>query len=71
MDAPQLTISSVDKAVLKRAAAAHVADYEDAVQYFSALRSHAYVIVTRDEHGFFDFDLPVLSPSVFVALSTQ
>lgn len=42
-------------------------DYEDAVQYLSACSHDVDVIITRDMHGFKDFDILVMTPSEFVS----
>lgn len=61
------TISNVDAAVLENAADLSPYDYEDAVQYLSALRYHPDVIITRDKKGFRDFDILVMTPAEFIA----
>ncbi len=61
------TISNVDAAVLENAANLSPYDYEDAVQYLSALRYHPDVIITRDKKGFCDFDILVMTPAEFIA----
>ncbi len=60
------TISNVDAAVLENAAVIAPYDYEDAVQYLSALPHHPDVIITRDKKGFKDFDILVMTPAEFV-----
>lgn len=41
-------------------------DYEDAVQYLSALTHHPDLVITRDKKGFNDFDILVMTPAEFV-----
>ena len=41
-------------------------DYEDAVQYLSALPYHPDLVITRDKKGFKDFDILVMTPAEFV-----
>ena len=60
------TISNVDASVLEQAASIEPYDYEDAVQYLSALPSRPDVIITRDKRGFKDFDLMVMTPKEFI-----
>ena len=43
-------------------------DFEDALQYFSALAVDADVIVTRNEDDFEHSEIPVYNPSQFLAL---
>lgn len=42
-------------------------DFEDAIQYYTALRSHADVIITRNEKDYFLSEIPVLSPGNYLA----
>ena len=60
------TVSSVDAAILEKAADLNPYDYEDAVQYLSALPYHPDIIITRDQKGFRNFDIPVMTPAEFV-----
>lgn len=62
-----LKISPIDKDVVLNALSLAPSDFEDAVQYVSALVFKPDVIVTRDKKGFMDFDIPVLTPIEFVA----
>ena len=41
-------------------------DYEDAVQFLSALPYHPDVIITRDKKGFIDFGILVMTPAEFI-----
>lgn len=61
------TISSVDANVLEKAADMKPYDYEDAVQYLSALPYQPDLIITRDAKGFRDFDILVMTPAEFVS----
>lgn len=61
------TVANVDSMVLQDAAAISPNDYEDAVQYFSALKYNPDLIITRDKKGFQDFNIPVMTPADFVS----
>ena len=61
-----LNIMPIDQSHLLEAARLHPYDYEDAVQYLSALPSHPDVIITRDKKGFKNFDILVMTPDEFV-----
>ena len=65
------TISNVDASVLEQAAGFEPYDYEDAVQYLSALPYHPDVVITRDKRGFNDFDIHVMTPAEFVNKAKQ
>ena len=41
-------------------------DYEDAVQYLSALPYHPDMVITRDKKGFNDLDILVMTPAEFI-----
>ena len=60
-------ISPVDAALIEKAIQSSLGDFEDAVQYESALRSKATAIVTRDVRHFRRSAIPVLTPEAFVA----
>ena len=42
-------------------------DFEDAIQYYSALEAQASCIVTRDVNDFITGQIPILSPGEFLA----
>lgn len=52
------TIFPIDKATIRLAAALRPADFEDAVQHYSALQQDATYVITRDKSGFKDFSIP-------------
>lgn len=60
------TISNVDASVLEQAVTLEPYDYEDAVQYVSALPYHPDMVITRDKKGFNDLDILVMTPTEFV-----
>ena len=60
-------VCSINKESIQRAANSRPSDFEDAVQYFSALQANADLIITRDAKGFINFDLPVMTPEEFLA----
>ena len=55
-------------AVLERAVAMKWKDFEDAVQYFTAAYSDADYIITRNVKHFPQDNIPVLTPTAFLAL---
>ena len=62
-----LRISPIDKSVILNAISLDSSDFEDAVQYVSAMSYKPDVIITRDKKGFLNFDIPLFSPAEFVA----
>lgn len=57
----------IGTAILNKAIDCNPYDFEDAVQYFSALAYKPDIIITRDKRGFQDFGLPVMMPAEFIA----
>lgn len=55
-----------DEQVLHQAIDAGFKDFEDAIQYFSALRAGADCLVSRNPRHFRDADIPVLTPAEFL-----
>lgn len=60
-------IIPVDAQVIQQAIESPMGDFEDAVQYHSAVRSRADCIVTRDVRHFRGAELPVIVPGAFLA----
>ena len=54
--------------ILDRAIDSSIADFEDAVQYFTAAYSDADYIITRNVKHFPQDNIPVLTPTAFFAL---
>jgi len=65
-------IVPLDGQLINQAIDSSVRDFEDAIQYVSALSSKADCIVTRDLAHFKGVEIPVLAPDAFLAsLDTQ
>jgi predicted nucleic acid-binding protein len=60
-------IVPLDEQTIHQALDSPLGDFEDAIQYVSALRSGADCIVTRDLGHFRSVELPVLAPDAFLA----
>jgi predicted nucleic acid-binding protein len=56
-----------DEQVINQAIDSGIPDFEDAVQYFSAVRAKADCIVSRNPSHFPRADPPVLTPTEFLA----
>ncbi len=59
-------ITNVDKGIIKKCLASKHKDFEDNVQYESALLHQVDVIVTRNVKDFRDFAVNVQTPTVFL-----
>ncbi|MBQ9641933.1 MAG: PIN domain-containing protein [Bacteroidaceae bacterium] len=66
-----LDVTPIDKRLIQVAAQLKPYDYEDAVQYLSALPYNPDVIITRDKKGFRDFDVLVMTPAEFVGKAKE
>lgn len=55
------SISLMDDEVIEKAINSDFKDFEDAMQYFSALASHCDLIVTRNEKDFKNAMIPVMN----------
>jgi hypothetical protein len=67
---PWLTVTDVSAAVIKQGLSSGFADFEDALQYYSA-RSNPLIeaIVTRNAKDFALADIPVIEPALAVVLA--
>lgn len=63
----KLKMASVDQAVVNLAIKnPQVTDFEDGLEYFSAINSSCEVIVTEHQNGFFFSDIPVFNCKQFL-----
>jgi len=58
---------ALDEQLLNQAADSGLRDFEDAVQFFSALRADAACLVTRNPNHFPTGHLPIQTPAEFLA----
>jgi predicted nucleic acid-binding protein len=61
-----VTVLPTDVMVVDQAIASRFADFEDAVQYYTALGSDMDVLVTRNTSDFKQAELPVITPDAFL-----
>lgn len=54
--------SIMDDQIVDKALESPMRDFEDALQYYSAIRSHCDVIITRDGKDFKNSEIPVMTP---------
>ena len=60
------TVSPIDEDTILEGIRMKAKDFEDSVQYQSALKCNAEVIITRDVAGFRDFPILSQSPDDFL-----
>lgn len=61
-------VVSLDCSILEQSLDAEIADFEDAIQYFSALRTRADYLVTRNPAHFLKDEIGVVSAQEFLAI---
>jgi len=59
-------VANVDDAVIGKALQSDFTDFEDAVQYHSAVGADCQIIITRDSQHFKKSALPVMTPDEFL-----
>lgn len=59
-------VTTADEKVVDEALASSFVDYEDGLQYYSALSKNVEVIVTRNVKDFSSSKLPVMTPDEFL-----
>lgn len=65
-----LTVVECDDRILQQAIDADFTDFEDAIQYYSAVRAETVCMISRNPRHFPKGSLPVLSPGDFFAAHT-
>lgn len=60
-------VSNIDEIVIDKSLISNFNDFEDAVQYFSALHHKSEVILTRNKKDFKNSEIPIMTPSEFLA----
>ena len=61
-------LANLDEEVILTGIRMKAKDFENSVQYLSALRCGAEVIITRDAEGFKEFPIPSQTPDEFLKL---
>lgn len=61
-----IAVSPVDDDVVRMAVLSGRKDFEDSIQYYSALKSESDLIVTRDKSGFSGLSIEALTADEFL-----
>ena len=61
------TICPIDEEVIEKGLNSSFKDFEDALQYFSALKMNCNFIITRNSKDFKDAEIPVMTAEEFLA----
>ena len=59
-------ISKVDEEIIEKGLNSNFKDFEDSLQYFSAIASESEIIITRNGKDFQESSLPVMTASEFL-----
>jgi len=59
-------VSNIDEIVIDKSLISNFNDFEDAVQYFSAVHHQSEVILTRNKKDFKNSEIPVMTPTEFL-----
>lgn len=59
-------ICELDEVIIEKGQNSDFSDFEDSLQYFSALRTECDIIVTRNGKDFKKSEIPVMSPDEFL-----
>ncbi|MCF7956082.1 MAG: PIN domain-containing protein [Phycisphaerae bacterium] len=65
------TTVPLDEKIINMSIDSDFDDFEDAIQYFSAVRCDSDCIITRNKKDFSRSDVPVLSPGEFLSICEQ
>ncbi len=64
-------VASLDEEIIEKALNSNFSDFEDAVQYFSALKSNCKIIITRNAKDFKESSLPIMTAEEFLIMRTK
>lgn len=62
-----LNITAIDESISRKASKSEIEDFEDALQYYSALDSRCECIITENTKDFYKCDLEVMDCEGFLA----
>lgn len=60
-------ITLVDSLIIRKSISSKFEDFEDAMQYYSAIHENADFIITRNKPDFIESTIPVYEPEEFIA----
>lgn len=64
-------VASLDEEIIEKALNSNFSDFEDAVQYFSALKSNCKIIITRNAKDFKESSLPIMTAEEFLVMRVK
>jgi predicted nucleic acid-binding protein len=60
-------ICSLDELIIQKGLNSNFSDFEDSLQYFSALAADCRILITRNGKDFKDAQLPIMTPDEYLA----
>ncbi|MEW6439758.1 MAG: PIN domain-containing protein [bacterium] len=63
-------VAAVDEKVIDLSLASDFKDFEDAVQYYSAVNAKADCLITRDKNDYVIDAIPIMTPEEFLAAAS-
>jgi predicted nucleic acid-binding protein len=64
-------VATVDQSAISMALATNFSDFEDAIQYSTAVINHLDTIVTRNSQDFANAVLPIMTPDLLIQVITS
>jgi predicted nucleic acid-binding protein len=61
-----IEVLAVDDKIIDLSLTSDLKDFEDAIQYYTAIENDMNIIITRNKKDFKDVDLPVLTAKEFL-----
>ena len=61
-------VSEVDETIIEKGLTSAFADFEDALQYYCAVKSECNVLITRNQKDFKESTIPVMAPGEFLLM---
>jgi predicted nucleic acid-binding protein len=59
-------VCALDELIIDKGLNSNFADFEDSLQYFSALKSDCYILITRNGKDFKEAQIPVMSAEEYL-----
>jgi predicted nucleic acid-binding protein len=59
-------VSNIDEIIIDKSLISNFNDFEDAVQYYSALHHKCDILITRNKKDFKNSEIPVMTPTEFL-----
>ncbi len=61
-------VAAVDEKIIDLSLTSDFSDFEDAIQYYSAIQAKADCVITRDKNDYISDKIPALTPEEFISM---